>query len=260
MAFPPQTPSPSETIKIKRLYLIRHGATEANTAGILQGRGIDLNLSASGRKQAEILAERFRDITVDALVVTSLKRTAETASFIRDYHPNASYMILDNLDEISWGTWEGGPVNNDLKLMWKSWDNGDFSAKAPSGESPFDVEDRACPELYNLLNGDENNIVLALHGQILRVVLASMLFHDLRYMPNFEHSNTAVSVVDVAISSNPKDSEALKAFSEGGCLNRQSLRTSAVFPLCSPNVNHPAGVSFKVVLLNNTDHLLQLNN
>ncbi|KAI8854639.1 histidine phosphatase superfamily [Chytridium lagenaria] len=259
MVFPPRTPTPSESIKVKRLYLIRHGETDANASGILQGRGIDLDLSVHGRKQAEALAERFRDVVVDSIIVTSLKRTAETASYIQKYHPNTFYKRVAGLDEISWGKWEGGPLNAELEGLWKAWENGSFDAKAPLGESPFDVEDRCDPEIYDILQRDESDVVLVVHGRLLRILLASLLFQDLRYMPDFKHHNTCVNIVDVAISSDLKDAEALQAFSEGGCVQRKYEKgQSTTFPLCSSKVKHPDGIAFRAVVLNDTEHLSTL--
>jgi hypothetical protein len=63
------------------LYLIRHGQTDYNASQRFQGRGIDAELNAVGRKQAEAVARYFEEdsMTIDRLYCSSLKRTAQTA-------------------------------------------------------------------------------------------------------------------------------------------------------------------------------------
>ncbi|KAJ3138757.1 hypothetical protein HK100_012372 [Physocladia obscura] len=111
----------------KRVYLIRHGETDANAAGLMQGSGIDLPLSAKGREQAAALSTRFATVAVHVIVVSSLQRTSETAAPIASLHPNARIVQLADLVELSWGVHEGKPASSSIANLWKSWDNGDFS-------------------------------------------------------------------------------------------------------------------------------------
>ncbi len=92
------------------IVLVRHGeSAEADLARpfpLLDGRG-DPELSELGRRQAEAVAERLAGERVDAIYVTPLRRTAETAA------PLAARLGLEpavepGLVEISLGEWEGG--------------------------------------------------------------------------------------------------------------------------------------------------------
>lgn len=64
----------------KVLYLVRHGESEENAAGVFQGP--DARLSPRGARQAEILAERFRSIPVDTVFSSPLLRARATAEAI----------------------------------------------------------------------------------------------------------------------------------------------------------------------------------
>lgn len=64
-----------------RLLLIRHGQSEGNAAAVVQGR-LDFPLSALGRKQAELTAERMAGTGVDRVISSPLLRAAETATVI----------------------------------------------------------------------------------------------------------------------------------------------------------------------------------
>ena len=64
-----------------RLILIRHGESEGNAGGFVQGR-LDFGLTALGRLQAHATAERFAPESVDRIVSSPLLRASETASII----------------------------------------------------------------------------------------------------------------------------------------------------------------------------------
>jgi 2,3-bisphosphoglycerate-dependent phosphoglycerate mutase len=92
------------------LYLVRHGASadaiEGEDFEFIEGQG-DPPLSAVGREQAERVAERLSRHTFDALYVTTLRRTVETAApFIA--RTGLTPQIEPDLREVFMGEWEGG--------------------------------------------------------------------------------------------------------------------------------------------------------
>jgi phosphohistidine phosphatase SixA len=78
----------SSTHPLTTVYLIRHGATEANerVPYILQGNAIDLPLNTNGKQQAADLGHFFRDRPVDTVVCSHMLRARETASAIASAH------------------------------------------------------------------------------------------------------------------------------------------------------------------------------
>lgn len=66
-----------------RLILVRHGQSEANASGIVQGR-LDFGLSELGALQARLTAERLKDEAVDRILTSPLKRAADTARVIAE--------------------------------------------------------------------------------------------------------------------------------------------------------------------------------
>lgn len=66
-----------------RLILVRHGQSEANASGIVQGR-LDFGLSELGALQARLTAERLKDERVDRILTSPLKRAADTARVIAE--------------------------------------------------------------------------------------------------------------------------------------------------------------------------------
>ena len=92
------------------LYLVRHGASadaiEGEEFELVEGQG-DPPLSAIGREQAELVGERLSHLTFDALYVTTLQRTVETAApFVR--LTGLTPQVEPDLREVFMGPWEGG--------------------------------------------------------------------------------------------------------------------------------------------------------
>ena len=89
-----------------RLLLVRHGETDWNAAGRIQGC-TDTPLNARGRAQAAALAEKLRSSErAEALYTSPLRRAAETAEIIGSalgLRPEP----VEALREISFGVWEG---------------------------------------------------------------------------------------------------------------------------------------------------------
>ncbi len=63
------------------IYLVRHGETEWNVEKIIQGQK-DIPLNTKGKKQAEELAGKLKEIRFDAIYSSDLKRATETAQII----------------------------------------------------------------------------------------------------------------------------------------------------------------------------------
>ncbi|WP_307274907.1 histidine phosphatase family protein [Labrys wisconsinensis] len=94
------------------LYFIRHGETDWNVEGRLQGQS-DIPLNDVGRVQADQAGRKLRDIMARPedlpWLVSPLARTRETAERARRAIglPSVSYQIDDRLKELTFGAWEG---------------------------------------------------------------------------------------------------------------------------------------------------------
>lgn len=63
------------------IFLLRHGETEENAAGVYQGQTPG-TLSARGRRQAEAARERVATLDVDAVMCSDLRRARQTAAIV----------------------------------------------------------------------------------------------------------------------------------------------------------------------------------
>jgi len=90
---------------VTALLLVRHGETDWNADGRLQGH-TDRPLSEFGRRQARQLAEDLADEKLGAIHASDLSRARETAEIVGERLGFAVELDPD-LREKDWGTWEG---------------------------------------------------------------------------------------------------------------------------------------------------------
>ena len=177
---------------IKKIYLTRHGQTNFNLQGIVQGRGVDSDLNETGKAQASAFYNRYKAFPFSKLYVSSLKRTTQSMeSFIKS---GLTHEALPELDEISWGVHEGAEVNQEQHAyyfdMITRWQNGETHKAIEGGESPEGLAKRLRAGLdYILAKENEPNVLICMHGRAMRLMLALMLNYPLNGMDYFSHNN-----------------------------------------------------------------------
>jgi broad specificity phosphatase PhoE len=90
---------------VTTLLLVRHGETDWNAAGRLQGH-TDRPLNDFGRRQAKELAERLAGEGADAIYASDLQRAKETAEIVGQ-RLGLPVVLDPDLREKNWGNWEG---------------------------------------------------------------------------------------------------------------------------------------------------------
>jgi broad specificity phosphatase PhoE len=183
----------------KTIYLIRHGETDYNKRGAVQGRGINADLNETGLSQGQAFYEKYQDVPFKKVYISTLKRTYQTAlGFINKGIPYAS---LEGLDEISWGTVEGKSLDETgyeiFKQVLSSWQNGDTHVSLEGGESPETVVIRQKIAIEAILAEREEDLVLVtMHGRAMRILLSHLTGKPLHQMDDFEHSNTCLYILE----------------------------------------------------------------
>ena len=100
-----------------KLYIVRHGQTDWNVKGLLQGT-TDIELNEEGIKQAEELSKKMDLNQIDICFCSPLKRTKQTANILLE---DKVKIIYDNMIvERDFGDYEGKPINFDLIVP--QWD------------------------------------------------------------------------------------------------------------------------------------------
>jgi len=184
----------------KELYIIRHGETELNKQGIVQGRGINSDLNDTGRAQAAAFYAMYKDVPFEKVYTSALKRTHQTVKrFIDAGIPWEQY---DQLDELAWGEWEGKQTSENsigaFKDITEKWQAGDYDAHFAGGESPNDVAIRL-KEFISLMKSrkDEKLVLVCMHGRALRLLMCLFSNLPMSHMYDFPHQNTGLYKVSL---------------------------------------------------------------
>jgi len=179
----------------KEIYIIRHGETELNRLGIVQGRGVDSDLNDTGRAQAAAFYNRYKDIQFDKIYTSALKRTHQTVKQFIDL--GLAWEQHEGIDELAWGLWEGQPNTPEARHAFleivEKWQGGNYEAKFEGGESPNDVMLRM-HETIELIKSraDEKRILVCMHGRAMRLLLCMLLDKPFSEMGDFPHQNTTL--------------------------------------------------------------------
>lgn len=99
----------------KRVYIIRHGETNWNVKGKIQGGGFDIPLNENGKLQALKAAEYLKDVPFDLIASSSLSRAKETADIIYNHqvaHYNNARMTTTSITKSTMCL-----ISDDSKLM-----------------------------------------------------------------------------------------------------------------------------------------------
>jgi probable phosphoglycerate mutase len=176
----------------KDIYIIRHGETDYNRRGIVQGSGVDADLNEMGRAQAMAFFQAYQHVPFAKIYTSTLIRTYQTVEpFIELGIP---YEKLSGLNEISWGIMEGkipNTLDDDYyRNLIESWSAGNTALPTEQGESPEQVAARQHLAVDHILSQPNEPLVLvAMHGRAMRILLSWLLNKPLARMDEFEHSN-----------------------------------------------------------------------
>jgi probable phosphoglycerate mutase len=186
-------------LNTKKIYVVRHGQTDLNLKGIVQGSGVDSSLNDTGRAQALAFFENYKHIPFDKVYTSVLKRTKETVeNFIQIGIPTEA---LVGLNEISWGKKEGEPITPEedkyYHYMLDQWQKGNTTLRIEGGESPDEVVTRMKPAVDHILTKeDEKTILICMHGRAIRILLCYLLNYPLKSMDMFEHENACLYILN----------------------------------------------------------------
>lgn len=183
----------------KKIYIIRHGQTDYNLQGIVQGSGVDSSLNDNGRAQAQAFYEAYKEVRFDKIYTSSLRRTTESIQSFLDL--GIASESLSGLNEISWGTKEGQRItpNEDAYYHWmlNQWQLGKTQERIEGGESPEDVTKRQEVALNRILSQtQEQTVLICMHGRALRILLCRLLNYPLKSMDMFEHHNLCLYLLE----------------------------------------------------------------
>jgi uncharacterized phosphatase len=150
---------------ITTICLVRHGQTDWNALGKLQGQ-TDIPLNEQGKIQAQKCGEFLSKADWDVIITSPLKRAKETAEIISSYIDRP---VIENLEfiEKNFGSAEGMTAHERESA---------FSDKVyPNQESQESLRDRLVKGLQEIQQGyPEKKVILVAHGAVIHFILRLM--------------------------------------------------------------------------------------
>jgi broad specificity phosphatase PhoE len=142
------------------LLLVRHGETDWNAEGRLQGHS-DRPLNEYGRRQARELAERFAADGIGAVYASDLARARETAEIVAA-RLGLEVVLDPDLREKNWGNWEGLTADERARVEFE-------------GESTEEHRERVLRAVRRIVAAHpEERVVVVTHGGSLRRIQAAV--------------------------------------------------------------------------------------
>lgn len=178
----------------KKVYIIRHGETDFNLQGIIQGSGVDSSLNDTGREQGRLFYEKYKDIPFELVITSKLKRTVETVQpFIDTGIPTVSFA---EINEMSWGSQEGkkGTPESiaEYNRIKEGWALGNIDGRVGGGESAREMGQRLEVFIEKLRAMPEKTILVCSHGRAMCGMVTLMMGKPIDLMNSFSHSNTGL--------------------------------------------------------------------
>lgn len=193
-------PAPMLNETMTELILIRHGETDWNVEGRIQGH-VDIPLNATGMAQARAVGERFRDEHVDAIISSDLGRAMQTAQPIaqsRSLVPNPEPALRERHLGVLQGL-TGDEAQQRVADVWRV-----FKSRAPAqpleaGESLAEFAARAVAALKAIAERYAGKrVAVVTHGGVLDAAYRAAMGMALDAPRDFPVYNASVNTLSVA--------------------------------------------------------------
>jgi len=181
---------------MKKLFLIRHCATVQNDACRYLGV-TDMPLSAKGRHQAQLIADRLRNEHINAIFTSPLRRSFETAQIIARPH-QFEVSTVPGLHEINFGQWEGftfDEIRSKNPEEMSKWLDEPLSFVFPGGESVQEFCSRVLEALDDILTISGTVAVIA-HGGSLRIIICHLCGWPAKSFHSFVLDTASITVLE----------------------------------------------------------------
>lgn len=178
----------------KTIFIVRHGETDLNKMGVVQGSGVDAPINDFGRQQALAFYDFYQKEGFETVITSTLIRTHQTmAPFLELGLP---WEQRQEINEISWGAHEGKhstpAMRKEYRRIMDSWKKGDFSARLDGGESAQDLADRLGQFVTHLQKRPEQKILVCSHGRAMRCLMCLLAKRPILHMDQYHHHNTGL--------------------------------------------------------------------
>ena len=176
------------------VILVRHGQSEGNAAGIIQG-WLDTPLTEEGRSQADLAGQTLKNVDVKAVYASPLSRAFDTGQAIASHH--GLDLITDpDLREQRWGEAEG-LTWQEARERWGLDPGKDWGVMIPAMEATSDLRLRAYKSFERIANAHPKEIaVCATHGGVVIQILAAIFGLSDSEWPRAKVLNAGITTIE----------------------------------------------------------------
>ena len=189
----------SQDERMTRLFLIRHGRSTANVAGVLAGHQPGVELDERGIEQATKLAERFAIPDLKAIISSPVLRCQQTANYLAE---RLSMRVTsdERFTEMDFGIWQGRSlVELAAEPMWPAVQNQPSQVRFPGGETILEVGLRASAAIKDWNDLFESgSYAVFTHADVIKVVVAEAIGLPIDYFQRMAIDPCSVSILDYA--------------------------------------------------------------
>ncbi len=154
------------------LLLVRHSSTDWTKFGFLSET--DINLNESGLKKAEELALKMRDLKIDAIFSSPMKRTMNTARKIANLK-NLKVVPCNDLKEVNFGIFEGmsrEEARKSYPSLFEEREKNKWIFTIPNGENYESAYERVTNFVEKIKKEFENkSVMLVSHATLINLLL-----------------------------------------------------------------------------------------
>lgn len=185
-----------------KIYVIRHGETNANKDGVLQGAS-NWPLNEDGVKLAKLTGENMKGIKFDVCFSSPLDRAKQTAELVLKHSGNNINIIFDKrIEELNMGIYEGKKIKSNelevpiLKILLFKW-NAFFCGRFKGGETIKELCKRTQELLNEVSKMDYENVLISTHGCAMRAMLNKLYDNKIDFWQGRVPYNCAVNIIEV---------------------------------------------------------------
>lgn len=180
------------------IYLIRHGETDWNHEGRIQGAS-DIPMNQSGLRQTRNVAAYLeKTVKFPCLLISSDAKRCRVASEILSKSLKIPMDTQKELREVDFGVWNNRKISvlRESDYLREVWDNMVSDHVWEEGESLRSAHKRARDCIQKWLDESGNkNLVVVTHGIIIQLLMSYWITGSLSYSRKLTISNGSVTVI-----------------------------------------------------------------
>ena len=165
-----------------RYVIFRHGQTDGNAKKMWVGQTTNVQLNEKGIIQAQELAEKLKEMKLDAIFSSSLDRSIKTAQSVASkQETKIPIFAKDDLREGNCGVAEKLSIAEakeqfpEIARCWQIFERKNFDVRFPEGESIGEMSERVFRILDEISEISEYSTVgISVHGGVMGMIYATL--------------------------------------------------------------------------------------